>query len=533
MCRTTIKTWHKRLFRMSLQALLAFCVVSCSESYPNLYMEEEDNTIYPSNGETGGVPILPSLVDPMFGVYTRGQGQLDYYEDSRDNKENKERWESADFYTFALLTGNQYYQQPIYFDATDVVPQSPSGYAPNSDPIHTLLWNQKMKIKDKNILFFDGDNRSTKFYNWVHQNYKYNFFTYHIDDATIKNAPYVPQDDRTKVKIKFEIDGTQDVIHGLGYHTWDDIQDWQNAVDKANPNGLGTEYKPIMEDVYSDRNAEFPRTDLLYSTMSGHRGLNPRFHVNHLLTSLKFMIIGIKSDNDVNTGGDSEENDAFPENYKQIVVRGITVEAPSVGTMTIANDAWSNPAVYKDDIDNNRLITFDENDQPVNEDEWGLDVKLDMVKVTDTYPKLKGDGLFRDPYDPSKSYDDVSPQWHITKNAITSVGDVIMIPPCPQVKVKLKTDFLDISANGDKLNSPIAHLPDIEYTLNYAGGFKAGNEYTILISVYGVQQVNGSIELDSWTHCPEDLEGAGPESNKNGDHVIAVGGDDEEDSDGL
>ena len=496
---TVRNTCYRRLLRISLQVMLLLGVVSCQESFPDIYMDMEDGapSPYPENGEEGRVPITPSFTDPVCDIYTRGYGQLDPYE------QDKEHWDNAVFHTFALLTANRYSgSERINYSL--------------GDETHRLLWNQKMKIKhgaEDNIIFVDDEGKTvTKFYSWPHQNYKYNFFTYYVDDAKVDNLTA----DAKTVKVQVTIDGTQDVLHAFAFHSRDNINAW---IERKQKDG-GEDYdKPIMEDISTDTTSAYPQYDYFYSTMAGHRGVNPHFHANHLLTGLRFMVRGVKSDNTTvveGSTGDGGETKRLPDSYQQIVVRRVSVDVPYVGWMTVADDAWSNPEEYVNAIANRQVLTF--NDNITKE----LEVVLDTARATDYYTWLKDDKKYQE-----NPYKDTDAQWHVNSESNRYIGKTIMIPPCESVRVKLETDFLDIATDGKSLNTPIVQLNPIFYTLKYSqGGFEPGHEYTVIISVYGAQQIQGSLELNSWIGNQDDLEAG--DNDGSGDHVVSVGEDDEE-----
>ena len=471
----------KRLMRKILYiAVASIFLAGCRESYPVLNLEDEENIkeIYPENSESGRVPIVPTLTDPQFELITRGVGAFGPWETDH------EKWMNAEFHTYALLGSNRFSTS----DSQGVIDYR------NTDETHRLLWDQKMKISgnDLNVKFYDDlGHETTKYYSISHQNWKYNFFTYYVDDIDVKGKENVTADE---VKVTFDMDGSQDILHAVAYHTKEQFEEGiRNLTDN--------EDKPLHE----------YREELLYTTMAGHRGLHPIFNVSHLLTRLDFMIKGAIA----TSGGE--------EGYKRIVVRSVTVEVPGqsrTATLTIAKDAWSDSTVYKADLEANRVI------------EWKQDkteqytMKLAQRPVSEDY----------DWGDEAKRYSEDDSQFHISDTKIAALGEPIMLPPSDLFKVMLYTDMLDMvpsteSPSGYEIKKVISLAP-IEYNVSYKEDepFMAGHAYTIIINVYGVQSIKGSLTLNAWIgHNSGDLIGKDDgEFDPNEDHLIIISDDEGE-----
>ena len=461
-------------------AVASIFLAGCRESYPVLNLEDEENIkeIYPENSESGRVPIVPTLTDPQFELITRGVGAFGPWETDH------EKWMNAEFHTYALLGSNRFSTS----DSQGVIDYR------NTDETHRLLWDQKMKISgnDLNVKFYDDlGHETTKYYSISHQNWKYNFFTYYVDDIDVKGKENVTADE---VKVTFDMDGSQDILHAVAYHTKEQFEEGiRNLTDN--------EDKPLHE----------YREELLYTTMAGHRGLHPIFNVSHLLTRLDFMIKGAIA----TSGGE--------EGYKRIVVRSVTVEVPGqsrTATLTIAKDAWSDSTVYKADLEANRVI------------EWKQDkteqytMKLAQRPVSEDY----------DWGDEAKRYSEDDSQFHISDTKIAALGEPIMLPPSDLFKVMLYTDMLDMvpsteSPSGYEIKKVISLAP-IEYNVSYKEDepFMAGHAYTIIINVYGVQSIKGSLTLNAWIgHNSGDLIGKDDgEFDPNEDHLIIISDDEGE-----
>lgn len=491
----------KYLFTLAI-ATISVLILGCKESYPSIYMEEEPvpDVIHAENDEDGRVPITPTMSEPQYDIITRGSGAFEPYEI------DKEKWKQAKFHTYAFLGSNIFSRSDMVYGQIDYSNQdNPT----KRDSTRCLLWDQIMKITndDMNVQFFDSnDNRVTRYYNWQHQNWKYNFFTFYADDLDVSNAKASNKD----IKVEFDIDGTQDIMHAVAYHT---EEQFDTAVAKL----IEGEDKPLHQ--YGN--------ELLYSTMAGHRGLHPIFDINHLLTRLDFVIKGAKPA--------STSFASTSDSYRKIVVTKVTVSVPNHATLTIAKDDWADSTIYKTDLNNNNVITFSGTPRE-------LPLIMNHEPASNYYTWLNNEP------DYTNMFDDNTPQFHIDTTAIKSLGKPIMLPPSDMFVVTLSSVMLNISGDATKMSGNLVGRPDpknpsdsirieplndISYNVRYSNGsFEAGNKYTVIISVYGVQNVEGTLTLNAWIgrDAGDFIGKEQGEYNPNGDHVVSVGDDDEEDN---
>lgn len=462
-------------------AAISILMLGCNESYPVMYMEEPTpDVIHAENNENGQVPIIPTLTEPQYDILTRGTGVFEPFEI------DKEKWKNAKFHTYAFLGSN-------IFSQSD--PQASIDYHHSNDTTKYLLWDQIMKITndDMNVQFYDAnDNLVTRYYNWQHQNWKYNFFTFYADDLDVSGAT-VPSNNNKELEVTFDIDGTQDIMHAVGYHTKEELD---YALNKL----TSEEDKPLQQ----------YRNELLYSTMSGHRGIHPNFSINHLLTRLDFRIKGANPKN-------SNDNTTI-NTYQKIIVKELVVTIPTHATLTIAKDEWSDSTVYKTDLKNNKVISFSE---PMK------DLQLDMFykPAHEYFPWLVNDDTYM------AKYGNNEPQFHLSTTEDLALGKAILLPPSDMFVVQIKTDMMDLAAEGDSLvGSKIKNMGEITYNVrNPNGSFEAGHAYTVIISVYGPQNIEGSVSSSRWIGR-EDKGGGTFEPSE--DHIITVGEDGEEEDNG-
>ena len=464
--------------------MVSLLMLGCKESYPALYMEEEPtpDVVHAENDEDGRVPIVPTMTEPQYDIITRGSGAFEPYEI------DKEKWKQAKFHTYAFLGSN-------IFSQSD--PEGVIDYNSRNDTTKCLLWDQIMKITndDMNVQFFDAnDNRMTRYYNWQHQNWKYNFFTFYADDLDVSKAEAVSN---KEIQVNFDIDGTQDIMHAVGYHSKEELDAALNKL-------TNDEDKPLQQ--YGN--------ELLYSTMSGHRGIHPRFNINHLLTRLDFKIKGANPK--------SSNTDTIKNTFQKMIVKEVLISVPTSATLTIAKDDWSDSTIYKADLENNNVIKFSGPSK---------DLKLGMFykPAHDYFKWLITDSTY------VEKYGNNQPQFHISTTDELDLGEAILLPPSDVFVVKLKTDMLDLPANispsdtiGSLVGDKIKKMGDITYNVRFPNGtFKAGHAYTVIISIYGPQNIEGSVISSPWIGREKDESGTYVPS---ADHIIKVGedGDEEE-----
>lgn len=453
---------------------LLLLLTACKESFPEIeyddsYMNKELSTIEGSDSPT---PIIPVFGDPQYSITTRGTGV--FYDYNLD----EDHWLNAEFRTFAFLTDNS-------FSRSDAL-----GYADyaSRDTLHTLLFNQKMKLLGGSgqVKFIDDKGvKQTKYYNYNRQNWRYKFFTYYADNCALDNTLAVSKD---KVTIGIDIDGSQDVIHSFANHNEEQLAEAINKLPSE-------EYQQVMTNYGQE---------IIYSSVSGHHQIHPIFNANHLLSRLDFQICGA-------TGNEGNEF------YKSVIVRAIKIRSKHRGTLTIANDKWDADS-YNADVENNQVLVFDN-------DMKNLYLQMDTIRANDA----ENGGWAELTDDPLYTYTDDDAQFHITSTAVKKLGNPILLPPADEYEVRMAIDFLDFKTDADgkiSLNREPYTLNDVVYNIRYqdlATGnyqpFLAGHAYTILISVYGPQEITATLNLKSWI---TDDDGDGK------DNKVEVGGDEED-----
>jgi hypothetical protein len=237
------------------------------------------------------VPVVMSMTDPAYVTLSRGIGPI-----AADRPTVKE---NAVFYVYSFLTNNYAYGGDIDYRKTFVQEQE----LPEGEPMKCLIDDPatgkgaETKLMENDVLDFVNIN-IPYYYSQRNQEYKYNFFAYHIDDAEVKEG-IVREKDNIHMDIK--IDGTQDIITAAA-----GIKDKQLAEIDANNE------KWFLSNVLN--------RELVFSTLTGHRFIIPVFEAKHQMSRFVFNLIG---------------EDALSES---IYIQDIYVMAHRDWNLTVASD---------------------------------------------------------------------------------------------------------------------------------------------------------------------------------------------------
>lgn len=492
----------KQLLLLGMAAFLC----GCSESYPVIedQLIPEQREVYASSEhESELVPIRPTLDAPDFHITTRGSGPFDAWEVS------SEHWKQIQFHVFAYQTNNKY-GGAVNMNSVKIDGQTANGIISENG---CLLYDRIMMIQDSKTMKFvnpsDINEEKVFFYSPTHQNYKYNFFTYFMDDAA-DNKPLNHSSEPNKITLDFEIDGTQDLMHSFAYHTEDYYKEIVSQRIK--------EYDKNLIKILTDKDSY---SNLLYSTATGHRSIDPYFKINHLLSKFNIRVRGAKSQQ-------TAAND-----YKNIIITKISVESPNKGTLTVANDAWGK---LLSDAEINALS--DEEKKLEQELRLGYAYERDYAagKLINWKKKKDSDGNYRfdtewltTPIKSNKvnstSFDatilneiDESSYYHVDSQEEKELSEqALLLAPTDEYRLTIDGWFINhINADDENYEGawlekwPIAQ--DIPVKLNDGKPFEPGKEYTLTIYVYGRQKVGLEISFgESW------VPGGNIDINKDGE----------------
>ena len=493
----------KQLLWLGMTAFLC----GCAETYPAIedQLIPEQREVYASSEhESELVPIRPTLDAPDFHITTRGSGPFDAWEVS------SEHWKQAQFHVFAYQTNNKYYSGSVNMTLKNDGQKS-NGITSESQ---CLLYDRIMKIQDSKTVKFvnnpeggEVEGEAVYFYSPTHQNYKYNFFTYYVDDAA--KGKILDHSEPNKVKLDVEIDGSQDLMHSFAYHTEDYYNDL--VVKRID------EYDKNLIKILTDKDSY---ANLLYSTITGHRSIDPYFKINHLLSKFNIKVRGAKSQ-------ETATND-----YKNIIITSISMESPNKGTLTVANDDWGK---LLSDAEINALT--DEEKKLEQELRLGYVYERDYAAGNlIEWKKKNADG--KEVFDtewlttPIKSHKvnstgfdatiletiDLDTYYHVDSQEEKDLSQrALLLAPTDEYKLTIDGWFINhISADDEKYEGawlekwPVADA--IPVRLKDGKPFEPGKEYTLTIYVYGRQKVGLEISFgESW------IPGGNIDINKEGD----------------
>ena len=237
-------------------------VCSCNESYISPDYVVPADTI-PYNPVLEYVPVIMSMTDPAYVTLSRGIGPIAA---DRPNIKNE-----AVFYVYSFLTNNYAYSGGADFRKTfvteDKLETDEPMYCLIDDPTTGL--GAPAMLMDNEVLDF-LNYEGTYYYSQRFQEYKYNFFAYHIDNAKINGGVVREQDN---IHMNITIDGTQDIITAVAH-----LEDKQ--LTEIDPN----EEKWLFSNVLN--------RELVFSTLTGHRFIIPVFKAKHNLARFTFNLIG-------------------------------------------------------------------------------------------------------------------------------------------------------------------------------------------------------------------------------------------------
>lgn len=444
-----------------LMVAMTYFFMSCTEKYPDLFLEEPESEIdnlY--NKETGAVRIQPSFTDPQYEIITRGNGPYDVW------SIDKEKWMNTRFHTFALLKEN-------YSSAADR--NGKTDYTA-TDVSHRLIWDEPLGIvsDDQTLSFLESyESDAPKVNRYYHADskydeWKYDFSCFYTDGATASDI--VTYKDYATIDV--EIDGTNDIMHAFAYHSNEEL-------DKKLQN-MSSDVDKIMHE---------RRKDVMYSAIAGRRGFEPKLHINHLLTQLKFKVRGV-------------EGRHTTHNYTSLIIRKIAVKTPYKGTMKVLDSNWSQDlAENTNHYENNYEQQIAERKLLVFKSESPSDSTLINVPIQH--------------YGFDNEWDDESFSYYTGESGI-AYNHILSTDPQPlsarDVLVPSSTDYVvyisfdmvltetDPITGKQKLRTR-SDIGTYSFHIHHIIGtdrFEPGHAYTVVFSIYGPEDIEGSIKLDGW-----------------------------------
>ena len=432
----------KRIYIHTISACLtAILFIGCKSEYPHIEYEGELSEVTYENIESP-VPIIVAVNDPIYVSYTRGMGA---FEDFKEEEDADEKWRNADFYVYAFYSPNGLPGTPL--SAVDYKARMNSGsedmppFCLVDDAIEGGFGHGRHARLDKNresFLHWVKDDKI--YYNKMHQQCRYKFFAYYLDNAA--TDPHtgrlnIPERLSDRITYDVEIDGTQDLMCGCASPTEAQIE-----------NLIKSGEKDIVNNIKA----------LAYSTITGNRDLFPIFQMKHHLTHLKFYVKA------------GSTNGIIDPEAANVEITNISVVAQTKGKFTVAADDETNmKAAFYGDTETLYI--------PIENAEGKI------VPGTE-------DGF--------ESY--ISPS---TDGREKEMGAGFLLPESNNYKLKLHCRQLKYNADGTKQLDEHGNHKAINYTVMYTLNlkddmFRAGYKYEITVHVYGHQKIKLGLGEVTW-----------------------------------
>lgn len=442
--------------------LFLLCFVACDKSYPELYLPAVDNSFTSNEHMEDKVPIMMGLTDPEYAIVmpkrnsrdSKSDGIFDSYETDRED------WLNARFNVFAFLSHNS------------IEPEKANYVYGNAPSVYSLMYNEPFRLSSETNDFSlvpADDPTKTFFYSPERQSCKYKFFIYYADDAAEGESLEI-DNNHSRLLLPIKIDGTQDLLCGFAYHTDEEIAE----IIKGNADN-GDESKLLAN--YGQ--------ELIYSTIAGHRGIQPKFYLKHLLTRFDLQVKGVK-------------NKQGEENYKDVIITAVRLQTPTQGKMIVADDAWTKDN-FEDIYKKNEILRFSPN---TSSNKTYIHAKV-IPNVTEEV---------------GKQHPALTEGFQLFDTEPITVANSIVAPPQDEYTLLLNYAYVHRNGSGDILDStPMTYQASYTIKLQSNESFKPGKQYTIQIYIYGPQEINIKIA---------DV----PEWETDGDNIFIEAGKDPEDN---
>lgn len=417
----------------------------CNESYPGIiYVEEDDVT---SNFESSdSIPIMLTVRPPQLHFVTRGSGAID-----TTNSEWKKR--NTLFYVYAFQAKNSIYDGEIDFRKRAVDKADDCIVDGSLDANGTLHGKKAVFGTTGNSADTDGSitwaDRSTVYYNYTHQDYKYNFFIYHLDDAIIDGDVIHREKERIYMDVKF--DGTQDIISGMARSAGE-----STVIERLEAGGM----QELVADYRGPQN-------YVYSTILGHRGIHPNFQIQHELVRFKFLI----------EKGDSMARD--------IQIKDIILTAQNKARLVVASQDVSE-------------IGLDYSMFQGEKGQFHLPEKIVAEDGTVSFTPTNQSGLNPEKYRMDSIYVNGKLEYFNPKSHTIEVGSELLLMPQTAYDLTLVCEQ-KVYKNGQEGVQGMRPTYKLCLDETLTRRLEAGKIYTIKITVYGLQEISLNINGVQWT----------------------------------
>lgn len=309
---------HNINIKHILYLLLTIALLSlygCRKSYPGMTYEEEKIQVDEHHEQ---IPIIVAVEDPLMITTSRGVGPLD------DEEETYEKWLKTQFHVYAFLARNSKYNGPIDYRAVMNAKDEEDIFCLVSDTLPDGHGKRAHISPYEGMQVSWENDEEVLYYNLTYQDYRYNFFAYHVDDAAINQV----KKERDHIELDLTIDGSQDLMLGVAAPTSKQID------------ALCKDSKWTAARIH----------DLAYSTATGHRDVVPVVAMRHMLSRFSFKLTGKHED------------------AANVVVRDIYVKSKNRALMTVAADDTTRLGLVFPDELNPERDEWPELHLPIEED---------------------------------------------------------------------------------------------------------------------------------------------------------------------
>lgn len=241
------------------------------------------------------------------------------------------------------------------------------------------------------------------------------------------------------------------------------------------------------------------RSDLYHSNISGYRNIHPRLHLKKLLT--KF---------DVNVRGRFGAATPKDSLFRNIIITGIELSAPTKGTLMVANSKWVNEAFFLSSFSSGEIFT------PTSEPSY---IPANILAQTGLTNKQKADynnfylpqmqTYFTDnglPFD----IDEARLWWHVNTLDYRPIVRNMYIPRCDLYALHIHyvyvnrvvddrhcfTDLLQTGAEIYDLRDCASEVETYHLQLPAGTTFQWGGSYTINIDAYSLERFVVTVNAD-------------------------------------
>ncbi len=469
---------RKNRIRILLSVLATTFVMACSDSYPSLSYEEEENNLALeeiNNDKISGRTQVLMFVNPqaLFTISTRGTGlfppkdaetygpiHIFAFRDGK-NISGTELTNEADFRKTAYATTN---------NASGFAAEGPD----NGDCLvdgedYLLGLPTTININTSGQLENYYENKTEQpiyYYSNKYQETPYNFFAYYIDDLSKTLSVGKVKREAHKISYDIQIDGYQDIMCGTAPKLTDSINNTLVLFDR---------YKDQVRGLRENNPNTFNQIlNSGYSKFSADRGIHPYIDLDHQLVQLQFK--------------------AFPadETSKDIIIEGINVICKARANMTVASrDLEADPLGLK----------FYEDKHPLK-----LFVHPDSIKgyTDDNGTEVRGYRLI---FDKEKDPDLTDYEWQDQPQQ--QIGEQIFVSPDSMYEMEIcyRQKYKKIKESDDGIWSQ-TQITKKQIRLSGADRqkpFEAGKIYTLYIAVYGQKEIQVFSTFEDWKVADDEI----------------------------